>query len=77
MAMQKDVDLICQMAAYHCMTMAALTEAEKQGKPTTELEGEAKRAYEALVAALSGAGYLARYLDIFPDYSGPAGDRPH
>jgi len=77
MATDKDLHLICEMAAYHCMTIAALTEAAKQGKPTVELESEAKRAYEALVAQLHGAGYLAQYLRVFPEYENLDGDVKH
>jgi hypothetical protein len=61
-------------AAYHCVRIAVLTEAEKQGKPTAELEAEAQRAYEALVAALHGAGYLEQYRRVFPEYENIAGD---
>ncbi len=48
-------DLICKMATEHCMSIAWLTEAEKEGKPTGTIEAEAKRAYERLVAALHRA----------------------
>ena len=69
METQKDLDLICLLAAYHCMTIAVLTEAGKQGKPTEELEAESKSAYEVLVAALHRAGYLAVYPTVFPEYA--------
>ncbi len=55
-------DLICRMAAEHCMSIAWLTETEKEGKPTATIEAEARRAYERLVAALHRAGYLAPYM---------------
>ena len=58
-------DLICKTATAHCMSIAWLTEAQKEGRPTESIEAEAKRAYERLVAALHGAGYLAPYWRVF------------
>lgn len=77
MTTTEDRDLICQMAAYHCMTIAVLTTAEKDAKPTAALEAEAKHAYEALVAALHRAGYLAQYLNTFPEHAQPPTSSQH
>ena len=70
-------DLICKMAAEHCMSIAWLTEAEKEGKPTGTIEAEAKRAYERLVAALHRAGYLARYMTAFAATEVPPSNSQH
>ena len=55
---REELDLICQMAAYHCTTIALIGEAGRKGEPTEELITEAGRAYEALAVALHRAGYL-------------------
>jgi hypothetical protein len=55
-----ELELICEMAAYHCSTIAMIGEAGRKGKPTEELIAEAGRAYESLTRALHRAGYLER-----------------
>ena len=64
---KKELELICEMAAYHCVSIALLTEADQMGKPMGEVEAEAKQAFEALLTALHRAGFLDQLPKVFPE----------
>ncbi len=66
---KKELESICEMAAYHCISIALLTEADKLGQPMGEIEAEAKQAFESLLGALQRAGYLDRYPKVFPEHT--------
>lgn len=69
-------DLICKMAAEHCMSIAWLRGGEGRQAHRDD-RGEAKRAYERLVAALHRAGYLARYVAAFAVTEVPPSNSQH
>ena len=70
-------DHICRMAAYYCMSLILLGEAEKDGKLTPQVEVEAKRVRDLLIAALHRGGYFDEYLSLIPEDARPASLSAH